>query len=48
MKANSRDNDQALGSVASDLVVHCSPRSHKKDVRLIWVKIKRPHLGPSV
>ena len=25
-------------SVASDLGMHCLPKSHKKDARLIWVK----------
>ena len=24
--------------VASDLVVHCLPMSHKKNARLIWIK----------
>ena len=24
---------------ASDLVLHCLPMSHKKDTRLLWVKI---------
>ena len=24
--------------MASDLVLHCLPMSHKKDARLIWVK----------
>ena len=28
-----------LHSVASDLGLYCLPMSHKKDARLIWVKI---------
>ena len=30
--------DQTLRSAAADLGLHCSPLSHKKDHRLIWVK----------
>ena len=26
-------------AAASDLPLHCLPTSHKKDARLIWVKI---------
>ena len=29
--------DQMPYFVASDLVFHCLPMSHKKDTRLIWV-----------
>ena len=32
--------------VASDLVLHCFPMSHKKDTRLIWVK--KNHLALSL
>ena len=39
MRANSGDPDQTPRSVASDLGLHCSYMSHKKDVRLIWVKM---------
>ena len=28
-----------LLSAASELGLHCSPMSHKKDARLIWVKV---------
>ena len=38
LKANSRDPDQIQPSVVSDLGLHCLPMSHKKDVRLIWVR----------
>ena len=31
--------DQTPRLAASDLVLHCLPMSHKKDARLIWVKI---------
>ena len=33
------DPDQTPRTVASDLGLHCSPMSHKKDARLIWVKL---------
>ena len=33
---NSRETDQTLHSVASDLSLHCLHMSHKKDTRLIW------------
>ena len=39
MQANNGDPDQMLLSAASDLVLHCPPVSHKKDARLIWVKV---------
>ena len=29
-----------LRFAAYDLVLHCLPMSHKKDARLIWVKVK--------
>ena len=28
-------------SVASDLVLHCLPMSHKKDEKLIWPRLKK-------
>ena len=37
--ANSGDLDQTPHSVESDLGLHCLHISHKKDARLIWVKI---------
>ena len=37
--ANSGETDQTPRSVASDLVVHCLPVSHKKDTRLILVNV---------
>ena len=37
-KQNSGEPDQMPRFVASDLVLHCLPMSHKKDSRLIWVK----------
>ena len=33
--------DQMPHFVASDLVLHCLPMSHKKKARLIWVKITK-------
>ena len=36
--ANSGEPDQTPRFVASDLVLHYLPMSHKKDARLIWVK----------
>ena len=39
LQATSREPDQMPSIVASDLVLHCLPMSHKKDARLIWVKI---------
>ena len=35
--SNSGEPDQTPRFVASDLVLHCLPSSHKKDPRLIWV-----------
>ena len=35
----SGDNDQKPWSAASDLDLHCSPMSHKKDTRLTWVNM---------
>ena len=40
MQAISRDPDQTLHSVASDLGLHYLPMSHKKDARHIWVKMQ--------
>ena len=40
MQANSGDPDQRQHSVASDLVRHFLPMSHKKDARHIWVKMQ--------
>ena len=37
--ANSGEPDQTPHYVASDLVLHCLLMSHKKDARLIWVKV---------
>ena len=34
-----RDPDQTPHSAASGLGLHCLPTSHKKDTRLIWVKV---------
>ena len=39
MLANSGDPDQTPHCAASDLGLDCLPMSHKKDARLIWVKI---------
>ena len=39
---NSGDPDQTARSAASDLGLHCFPLSHKKDARLIWVRIACP------
>ena len=39
LQANSGDPDQTPRSVASGLGLHLLPSSHKKDARLIWVKI---------
>ena len=36
--SNSGEPDQTPRFAASDLVLHCLSMSHKKDVRLIWVK----------
>ena len=36
---NSGDPDQTRHIVASDLVMHCLPMFHKKNDRLIWVKL---------
>ena len=36
--SNSVDPDQTPHSAASDLCLHCLPRSPKRDARLIWVK----------
>ena len=47
--ANSADPDQMLRSVASDLGLHCLPRSLKRDARQIWVNFwlmaqsRKPH-----
>ena len=30
-----------LHFAASDLVIHCLPMSHKKDAKLIWVKVSK-------
>ena len=38
LEANSGDPDQMPQNVASDLGLHCLHMSHKKDVRLLWVK----------
>ena len=38
---NSGDPDQMLPSAASDLSLHCLSMSHKRDARLIWVKINK-------
>ena len=38
LQANSEDPDQLQLSAASDLGLHCLPRSHKRDARVIWVK----------
>ena len=40
MQANSGDSDQTPHSVASDLGLHHSPMSHKKDARHICVKMQ--------
>ena len=40
--ANSGEPVQTPHFVASDLVLHCLPMSHKKDARLIRVKVKQP------
>ena len=37
--ANSREPDQTPRFAASDLVLHCLAMFHKKDARLIWVKM---------
>ena len=37
-KQTSVDPDQTPHSVASDLGLHCLPRSQKRDARLIWEK----------
>ena len=39
MLANSLDPDQTLCSAASDLGLHCLPRSQKRHARLIWVEL---------
>ena len=39
MLANSEDPDLTPRSAASDLGLHCLPRSQKWEARLIWVKI---------
>ena len=36
--SNSRETDQTLCSVASDLILQCLWMSHKKEARRIWVK----------
>ena len=36
--ANSEDPDHTPRSAASDLGLHCLPRSPKRDAGLIWVK----------
>ena len=38
-KKNSVDPDQMPRSAASDLGLYCLPKSQKRDVRLMWVKI---------
>ena len=38
MQANSGGPDQTAPSAVSGLGLHCLPKYHKKDVRLIWVK----------
>ena len=38
MLVNSEDPDLTPHSAVSDLGLHCLAMSHKKDVRLIWVK----------
>ena len=38
MLVNSEGPDRTPRSAASDLGLHCLPRSQKKDVRLIWIK----------
>ena len=35
--ANNGESDQMLHFATSHLGLHCSPMSHKKDARLIWV-----------
>ena len=40
MQANSRDPDQTLHSLASDLGLRFLPMSHIKDARHIWVKMQ--------
>ena len=42
-KANSGDPDQTPRSMTSDLGLQCSPMSHKKDARLIWVNPFKPN-----
>ena len=37
--ANSVDPDQTPRSAASDLGLHCLPRSQERDARLIWVTL---------
>ena len=39
--ANSGDPEQTPQNAASDLGLHCLPRSQKWDARLIWVKSTR-------
>ena len=36
---NSGESDQLQRFAGSNLVLHCLPMSHKKDARLIWVKL---------
>ena len=43
---NSVDPDQTPRTVASDLGLHCLPMSHKKDARLIWVKLLTSDVCP--
>ena len=38
-KANNEDPDQTSRYVGSDLNPHCLPVSHKKNARLIWIKL---------
>ena len=38
MSANSVDPDQTPRSAASDLGLHCLPRSQKRNTRLIWIE----------
>ena len=40
INANSEDPDQMLHAVASDLGLHCLPKSHLWDARHKWVKKK--------
>ena len=44
-KRNGGEPDQTLHFAASDLVLHCLQMSHKKDPRLLWVKLCLGSIG---